>query len=285
MKGVPTMPRHPHGVRGKVVAVTGGARGIGAATARALASAGALVAIGDLDGELAARVATEIGGDTLGLDLDVTDPAGFTAFLDRVEDVLGPLDVLVNNAGLMTVVEFDRESPASIRRQLEVNLHAVLHGTQQAVRRMKPRGRGHVVNVASAAGKMGFAGVATYSATKHAVVGLSEALHYELAGSGVDISCVLPAIVRTELAAGLDDHWLIGSSSPEEVAAAIVAAVRKPRFEVMVPRRMGALNRVTRLLPRAVTDRAMRALHADTIMLAAAHSPDRAGYIARTTGP
>jgi len=268
-------------LRGRVVAITGGARGIGAATARALTAAGARVAIGDLDLDPAEQSA----GEPLRLRLDVIDHPGFTTFLDQVENALGPIDVLVNNAGIMTVVEFDQEPPGSIRRQLEVNLHAVIHGTQQAVRRMTPRGHGHIVNVASAAGKMGFAGVATYSATKHAVVGLSEALHYELAGSGIDISCVLPAIVRTELAAGLDDHWLIRSSTPEQVAAAIVAAVRKPRFEIMVPRGMGALNRVTRLLPRAVTDRAMRALHADTIMLAAANSPDRAAYIARTTGP
>lgn len=279
------MARHARDIRGKVVAITGGARGIGAATARAFEAAGAQVAVGDLDLAPIAPPGSELAEAPLALRLDVTDPAGFTAFLDQVENALGPIDVLVNNAGIMAVVEFDREPPASIRRQLAVNLHAVIHGTQQAVCRMKPRGHGHIVNVASAAGKMGFAGVATYSATKHAVVGLSEALHYELAGSGVDISCVLPAIVRTELAAGLEDHWLIKSSTPEQVAAAIVDAVRKPRLEIMVPPRVGALNRVMRLLPRAVTDRAMTALHADTIMLAAAHSPDRAAYIARTTGP
>jgi short-subunit dehydrogenase len=132
--------------------------------------------------------------------------------------------------------------------------------------------------VASAAGKMGFAGVATYCATKHAVVGLCEALHYELAGTGVDVSCVMPAIVRTELAAGLDDHWLIKSSTPEDVADAIVATIRRPRLNVPIPRGVGALNRAMQLFPRAVTDRAVTALHADTIMLSAAHNPDRAAY-------
>ena len=279
------MPRRPRDIHGKVVAVTGGARGIGAATARALAAAGARVAVGDLDLTPSRPSDSRIVGEPLGLRLDVTDLASYTAFLDQVETALGPIDVLINNAGIMAVVEFDQETPASIQRQLEVNLHAVLHGTQQAVRRMKPRGHGHVINVASAAGKMGFAGVATYSATKHAVVGLCEALHYELAGSGIDISCVMPAIVRTELAAGLDDHWLIKSSSPEDVADAIVAAVRKPRLDIMVPPSVGALNRAMHLLPRALTDRAMTALHADKIMLSAAHSPDRAAYIERTTRP
>jgi NAD(P)-dependent dehydrogenase (short-subunit alcohol dehydrogenase family) len=279
------MTRAQRDLHRRVVAVTGGARGIGAATARALASAGARVAIGDLDGELAGRVASEIGRDAIGLHLDVTDLAGFTAFLDQVEVALGPIDVLVNNAGIMPVVEFDRETPASIQRQLDVNLRAVLHGTQQAVRRMRPRGRGHVINVASAAGKMGFAGVATYSATKHAVVGLCEALHYELAGSGIDISCVMPAIVRTELTDGLDDHWLIKSSTPQDVADVIVRTIRRPRLDVMIPPAAGFANRVVRLLPRAVTDRAMVALHADTLMLSAAHSPDRAAYTARITRP
>jgi NAD(P)-dependent dehydrogenase (short-subunit alcohol dehydrogenase family) len=279
------MTRAQRDLHRRVVAVTGGARGIGAATARALASAGARVAIGDLDGELAGRVTSEIGGDAIGLHLDVTDLAGFTAFLDQVEVALGPIDVLVNNAGIMPVVEFDRETPASIQRQLDVNLRAVLHGTQQAVRRMRPRGRGHVINVASAAGKMGFAGVATYSATKHAVVGLCEALHYELAGSGIDISCVMPAIVRTELTDGLDDHWLIKSSTPQDVADVIVRTIRRPRLDVMIPPAAGFANRVVRLLPRAVTDRAMVALHADTLMLSAAHSPDRAAYTARITRP
>jgi NAD(P)-dependent dehydrogenase (short-subunit alcohol dehydrogenase family) len=277
------MARAQRDLHRRVVVVTGGARGIGAATARALASAGARVAIGDLDGELAGRVASEIGADAIGLHLDVTDLAGFTAFLDRVEAELGPIDVLVNNAGIMPVVEFDRETPASIQRQLDVNLRAVLHGTQQAVRRMRPRGRGHIINVASAAGKMGFAGVATYSATKHAVVGLCEALRYELAGSGIDISCIMPAIVRTELTDGLDDHWLIKSSTPEDVADVIVRTIRRPRLDVMIPPAAGFANRVVRLLPRAVTDRAMVALHADTLMLSAAHSPDRAAYTARIT--
>jgi len=275
------MRRQPRDIRGTVVAVTGGARGIGAATARALVAAGARVAIGDLDLE----ATTPTAGEPLGLRLDVTDLAGFTAFLDRVETALGPIDVLINNAGIMPVVEFDRETPASIQRQLDVNLRAVIHGTQQAVRRMRPRGRGHVINVASAAGKLGFAGVATYSATKHAVVGLCEALHFELAGSGIDISCVMPAIVRTELANGLDDHWLIKSSTPEDVADVIVRTIRRPRLDITIPPSVGLMSRAIRLLPRAVTDRAMAALHADTLMLTAAHSPDRAAYTERITRP
>jgi NAD(P)-dependent dehydrogenase (short-subunit alcohol dehydrogenase family) len=268
---------------GKVVVVTGGARGIGAATARAVHAAGARVAVGDLDLDVAERAAKEIG-DVLALRLDVSDLAGFTAFLDEVEGALGPIDVLINNAGIMPVAEFEQESAASIDRQLAINLRAVIHGTQQAIVRMRPRGSGHIVNVASAAGKLGFPGVATYCATKHAVVGLSEALHLELRGTGIEVSCVMPAIVRTELTDGVRDHPLMRSSKPEEVADAIVDALRHPHFDVFVPRSMSALNRFVRLMPRAPMEAFGRITKSDTVMLEAAHSPERAAYEKRAAG-
>jgi short-subunit dehydrogenase len=115
---------------------------------------------------------------------------------------------------------------------------------------MRPRRTGHIVNVASMAGKAGFPGAATYCATKHAVFGLSEAVHLELRGTGVEVSCVMPAIVRTELASGLSEARMIKSVSPEEVAKAIVDALRKPRFDVFVPKSLDAMGRITRLLSR-----------------------------------
>src|SRR5690348_10926792 len=207
---------------GNVVAITGGARGIGLATAHALTAAGARVAIGDLYEDLAKHAAKELGGDTIGLRLDVTDHAGFTAFLDEVERELGPLDALVNNAGIMPLALLDEESDDTTAQQIAVNLSAVIHGTREAIRRMKPRRSGHIVNIASVAGKLGTAGGATYSATKHGVVGLCEAVHFELRGTGVDISCVMPTIVRTELAAGLKQTRLSSQIDAEQVAAAIV---------------------------------------------------------------
>lgn len=268
----------------KVVVITGAARGIGASTARALAAEGATVAIGDLDGDLAQSVVTEIGAGAIARKLDVTDHAGYTAFLDEVENELGPLDVLINNAGIMPVTEFEHEPASSIDRQLDINLRAVIHGTQQAIQRMRPRGHGHIVNVASAAGKGGFPGVSTYCSTKFGVVGLSEALYGELHGSGVEISCVMPAIVRTELTEGVKDHWLIKTSTPEQVADAIVAALKKPRFDVYVPRSLVALNRSMALVPRRGQSWMMRVLKADTIMASAAHAPEREAYERRAAG-
>ena len=278
------MARAARDLTGKVVVITGAARGIGAATARALVREKVRLAIGDLDGDLATTVAADLGGNTIARKLDVTDHAGYAAFLDEVEDELGPLDVLINNAGIMPVANFDEESAASIGRQLEINLHAVIFGTQQAVQRMRPRGHGHIVNIASAAGKGGFPGVVTYCSTKFGVVGLTEALYHELHGSGIDISCVMPAIVRTELTDGIKDHWLIKTSTPEQVADAIVGALQKPRLDVFVPRSIGALNRSMALVPRRGQAWFMRVTGADHLLADAAHSPARDNYERRAAG-
>src|SRR5256885_3299169 len=205
---------------GKVVVITGGGRGIGAATATALARLGARVAIGDLDLDVAKKTAENLD-DAVALPLDVTDLDGFSAFLDEVENTLGPIDVLINNAGIMPVGRLSEETDRTTRHQLAINLHAVIHGTREAVRRMTPRRTGHIVNVASAAGKAGFPGVATYCATKHGVVGLSEAVRMELRGTGVELSVVMPAIVRTELTTGVEDARFVKSITPEDVAEAL----------------------------------------------------------------
>jgi NAD(P)-dependent dehydrogenase (short-subunit alcohol dehydrogenase family) len=278
------MARSPRDLTDKVVVITGAARGIGAATARAVGGEGTRLALGDLDGDLAASVATEVGGTAMGRKLDVTDHAGFAAFLDEVEQELGPIDVLINNAGIMPVTHLHEEGGDSIARQLEINLHAVIFGAQQAVLRMRPRGRGHIVNVASAAGKSGFPGIVTYSTTKFGVVGLSEALHRELHGTGIDVSCVMPAIVRTELTDGVRDHWLFKTSTPEQVAAAIVAALKKPRLDVFVPRNLGAVNRAMALLPRRTQSWFLRATGVDHLVADAAHSPARQAYERRAAG-
>jgi short-subunit dehydrogenase len=263
---------------GKVVAVTGGGRGIGAATAKALTREGAKVAIGDLDLNVAQRTAAELTATAF--PLDVTDRTGFTKFLEEVEGRLGPLDVLINNAGIMPLGLFEDEDDRSTARQLEINLHGVMHGTREAIKRMRPRKTGHIVNIASAAGKAGFPGAATYCATKHGVVGLSEAVRAELRGSGVDVTVVLPAVVRTELAAGLQEARFFKSIEATDVAEAIVKALRKPKFEVYVPASLNAMNRITRLMPRSVAEWIVRSLKGDQV-LARAEPGARKDYEAR----
>src|SRR3954452_24214911 len=191
------MPKQPRSLHGRVAVITGGGRGIGKSLAVALAGQRCRVAIGDVDAAAAGAVAAEIGGDALGLHLDVTDRPGFTAFLDEVERRLGPIDVLVNNAGIMHVTPLEEEADASISRQLEINVRAVIHGTQEAMRRMRPRNTGHIVNVASLAGRAAAPRLATYCASKHAVIGLSEAVRAELRASGVDVTVVMPGFAAT----------------------------------------------------------------------------------------
>jgi NAD(P)-dependent dehydrogenase (short-subunit alcohol dehydrogenase family) len=255
--------KQPRSLYGRVAVVTGGGRGIGKAVALALASEGCRVAIGDVDEASAQAAAAELGGDTVGLALDVTDRSGFTAFLDEVERRLGPIDVLVNNAGIMPVCPLEEEEDASAIRVLEIDLHAVIHGTKEAMRRMRPRGTGHIVNVASIAGKSGFPNLATYCAAKHGVVGLSEAVRLELRGSGVEVSVVMPGNVKTELTTGLVDTPAFKASMPEDVADAVVGALKFARFDVYVPKSIGPTLAITNLLPRRLREALARALKID----------------------
>ena len=265
---------------GKVAVVTGAGRGIGAALARGLALQGALVAVVDLDGHAARAVAAEIGQAAHPLALDVTDRPAFTAVLDEVERSLGPIDILVNNAGIMPLGPFELEEDDTTLRQLELNLHAVIHGTREGVRRMRPRRTGHIVNVASSAGRTGFPGGATYSATKFGVVGLSEAVRAELRGTGVELTVVMPGLVHTELAAGVPDARTVRRVTPEEVAEATIQALRYPRFQVYVPKSIGPLVVLGAVLPWRVRDVVARLLRIDSLLMRA-DARARAGYEAR----
>jgi NAD(P)-dependent dehydrogenase (short-subunit alcohol dehydrogenase family) len=269
----------PRSLTGKVVAITGGGRGIGRAIAQALVREGARVAVGDLDRDSAEQTAAALGEPAVGLPLDVTDHGGLIAFLDEVEQRLGPIDVLVNNAGIMPVTPLPDESAESIARQLDLNLRAVIHGTQEAMRRMVPRRTGHIVNVSSVAGRYGFPHLATYCATKHGVVGMSEAVRHELRGTGVEVSVVMPSVVNTELAAGLADSR-VKSVEPEDVAAEVVSALRRPRFDVFVPRSNGPLIKLTSPLPRTWREAIARWIKTDRSLLEADRSA-RAEYEAR----
>jgi NAD(P)-dependent dehydrogenase (short-subunit alcohol dehydrogenase family) len=261
------MASQPKSLTGRVVAITGGARGIGRATAAALARKGARVAIGDVDPEAAERTAAELGERVSAYELDVTSRPSFARFLDRVEADLGPLDVLVNNAGIMPLGPFVEESDETAVRQIDINVHGVLFGMKEALPRMLPRRSGHVVNIASAAGKAGFPHGATYCATKHAVVGVSEAVRAETRDTGIEISVVMPALVDTELGSGLEAGRAVKKLAPEEVAEEIVATLEQPRFDVFVPRSVGGINKVLGVLPRAGREAVARFLKADRILV------------------
>ena len=143
------MAKQPRTLAGRVVAITGAARGIGRATADALVREGATVAIGDLDLEVAERTAGEIGPRAAAFALDVTDRASFERFLESVEDRFGAVDALINNAGIMLLGPFVDEDDATARRMIDINVHGVMLGMKLALPRFVARGEGHLINIAS----------------------------------------------------------------------------------------------------------------------------------------
>jgi hypothetical protein len=255
--------------------VTGGARGIGLAVATALAAAGVRVAIGDLDGDLAAEEAEPLGG--LGLEMDVRGEDSFSGFLAATRDTLGPIDVLVNNAGVVAAGDFLGTSAADHALQIAVNLGGVARGMRLVLPEMVTRGRGHVVNVASASGRIPAPGAAVYTATKQAVVGLTEAVRGELRDTGVHVSAVLPTVVRTEMASGMPMRGL-PTVAPEAVAAAVLRLLRRrrPPATVMVPRWLAVAAMADAVSPGWLRDLARRAVRLDGV-----DRPARAGYEAR----
>lgn len=273
-------------MQGRVVAITGGARGIGASTARLLAAKGAQVAIGDLDADLAEKTAAELG--VHGFGVDVTDAQQFAKFLDEVTTGLGPIDALINNAGIMPLRRVDEESEELTRRIIELNQLAVISGTREMVRRWKAAGRsGHIVNVSSAAGRVPIAGASTYVASKHAVSGFSNSLHIEFQADRVpiEVTAVHPAMVHTELAAGFPANKGVAKPvTPEQVAAGILSALERPRPDVYVPRSLGVAVRTGGLIPRRVGEWLNRVLGGERAALDAMASPERRSYDARIGG-
>ena len=157
------------------------------------------------------------------------------------------------------------EADDSTRRQIDINIHGVVTGTKLALERMLPRGTGHIVNIASQAGKAGMPGLATYCGTKHFVVGFSEAVRGEVHETDIEISCVMPAIVNTELTDGMTQARGVKQIEPEDVANAIVEALEKPYFDVHVPKSAGRIGKVVQTLPRGARERMARALKLDKV--------------------
>jgi NAD(P)-dependent dehydrogenase (short-subunit alcohol dehydrogenase family) len=258
-------------LNGKVVAITGGARGIGLATAKAFAESGAKVAIGDLDVDEATRAASGLPVHVVAQRLDVRSAQSFAAFLDDVELHLGPLDILVNNAGVMLTGAFLEESPATAELTIDVNLRGVLLGCRLAAERFARRGHGSIVNLASMAGIGAFPGVATYCATKFGVVGLTLALRQELRPHGVHVCAILPGVVHTELSAGVRLPEVVKrfvSVDPGDIARAVVAATQRNSAVSYVPGRLRVALRASSMLPERPRQYLARLTRTDQVYLA-----------------
>jgi NAD(P)-dependent dehydrogenase (short-subunit alcohol dehydrogenase family) len=270
-------------VRDKVVVITGGARGIGLATATALHNLGAKVAIGDID-----EVQVKESGGALGLDvygkLDVTDPHSFSDFLDEVERQLGPIDVLVNNAGIMPVGRIIDEPDAVTRRILDINVYGVMLGSKLAAQRMVPRRSGHVINVASLAGELYIVGLASYCASKHAVLAFTDSARLEYHSSGVKFSAVLPTFVNTELVTGTPGMKGFRNAEPAEIADAIVGLIAHPRPRVRITKAAGAMVASQKFWPRRLAEGLNRLLGGDHVFTDDVDVEKRRAYEARARG-
>ncbi|WP_054816736.1 SDR family oxidoreductase [Nocardia arizonensis] len=270
-------------VAGKVVVITGGARGIGLATATTLHGLGARVAIGDIDETTVKESGTARDFEFYGR-LDVTDAASFESFLDEVERTVGPVDVLINNAGIMPTGKLVEEPDAITRRILDINVYGVILGSKLALARMLPRRSGHVINIASLAGESHIPGLATYNASKHAVLGFSDTLREEYRGTGVHISSVLPTLTNTELGSGVTAPRIMRAAEPEEVAAAIVGLIRAPKSKVRVTRVAGVISRTVGFLPESLGDAIARGLGAGHAFLDDVDTERRRAYEERARG-
>lgn len=234
--------------------ITGAARGIGRQIAQDLIAEGYRVVIGDLDLGATTATAAELGTAASPVRLDVTDPALIAAVIDQIEAEHGPIDVWINNAGIMPTGAFAEQSADVAQRIIAINYSAVVSATGLVLARMLRRRSGTIVNLASATGLKPLAGVAVYSGTKAAVIAFSDALRRELRGTGVRVTVVMPNLVRTAMGAGITPPSLTGALTAADVSRATVRAIRRGRFWVVVPRRLGPLLRFGKSLPFGAQD-------------------------------
>lgn len=207
-------------LNGKVALVTGGASGIGAASARALASAGAEVFLGDLNLDGARAAAAELGGCAEGVHLDVTDATSWAAAIDQVTSRSGPISILVNNAGIFTPGGLEAIGAAEFQRTFDVNALGVFLGMKAVVDTMKVAGGGSIVNVSSSAGLVGVKDAIAYSASKWAVRGLTRSAALDLAPYSIRVNSVHPGLTETPIFTGF----------PQEALDMMTAALPQPRL-------------------------------------------------------
>lgn len=229
-------------LEGKVVAITGASSGIGEATAMMLSAEGASVSLAarrkDRIDELASRVEAA-GGTALPIETDITDEGQANAFVERTNEELGGLDVLINNAGVMLLGPVAGADTDQWRRMLDVNVLGLLYCTHASLPIMGSAGTGHIVNVSSVAGRQANMGSGVYNLTKFGVVGFSEALRQECAMANVRVTAIEPGWVDTELQGHNTQPMVVEAMNklidkiekilePDDIARAITYAVSQP---------------------------------------------------------
>ena len=233
-------------LKGKVALVTGGGRGIGQGIALALAGAGADVAVADLDQTIAQETAAKVeaaGRRSVAISVNVAQPDSVRAMVEKVEAELGGLDIAVNNAGIISIQSIEELTAEDFDRIMAVNAKGVFLCTQAAVRVMRPRRWGRIINVASIAGKIGFPDLSHYTASKFAVIGFTNAVAKEVALDGITVNALCPGIVGTGMWRGEDGlagRWREEGES-EEASWARHQKTLLPQGVAQTPEDMGQL--------------------------------------------
>jgi 3-oxoacyl-[acyl-carrier protein] reductase len=216
---------------GQVAFVTGSTRGIGLAIARALYGAGAKVAVVGREQARAAAIAAELGERAAGFACDVADGGQVEAAIAAAEAALGPIDVLVNNAGLTRDNILLRLTDADWDAVLDANLKGAFHTTKAVIKGMMKRRAGRIVNIASIVGLTGNKGQANYAASKAGLIGFTKSVAKEYASRGILVNCVAPGFIETDMTAALpdaarasllEDIALGRLGRPEDVAGAVL---------------------------------------------------------------
>jgi NAD(P)-dependent dehydrogenase (short-subunit alcohol dehydrogenase family) len=232
--------------------ITGAARGIGRCCAQALSEVGARVAVADLDEDEAHSSAQALPGEAQGFRLDVANSEDFQTCVQSVESALGPIQILINNAGVMHIGPMESLTAQTEARMMEINLLGPLHGVHAIRESMRSRGGGLVVNIASLVARVPLAYTAAYSATKAGVAGLTEALRVELHDEGIQLMGVYPGYVRTDLTSGVPLPRFPRAVTPEDVAQGLVRGIELNRASVYVPRIGRVFSMLRPLLPLPV---------------------------------
>jgi short-subunit dehydrogenase len=243
---------------GRRALITGAARGIGLATAKRLHEAGAKVVLADIDEDQVTQAAATLqakGVAPQALSFDVRDEEAFSEAVAQLETDTGPVDILINNAGIMALGGFLDQGLASDQRQIDINLYGVIHGTRAVLPYMLQRREGAIVNIASVAGIVGTPNAAVYSASKFAVIGLTQALHMELTGCGVHLAYVCPSLVRTELIAGAGQPRWPKPVLPSDVAETVYQAITRGKVDNFVPKAGRLSVLLPALLPRRIYEK------------------------------
>ncbi|MCX6467973.1 MAG: SDR family oxidoreductase [Corynebacteriales bacterium] len=267
-------------VRGLVIAITGAARGIGFETATRLRDLGATVVIGDIDEEAVGKAAADLGHD--GFSLDVTDPASFAAFLDSAEAAAGPIDVLINNAGIMPTGPLLSYDLNVVKRNFDIDLLGVVIGTQEAAKRMIARGGGQIINIGSVAGRLPVPGLTIYNAAKAGVIVFSEACDNELSPQGVRVKTVNPTFTRTALISGITTNRFVQTVGPEQVAEQVVNSIEGTKTHLTVPRSMAWVH-ANAVMPPAMKRSSSKLTGMDRMFLSY-DDVERAEYLKRVNG-